>query len=244
MKIRIKFSKQGTMKFVGHLDVMRYFQKAMRRADVDIRYSEGFSPHQIMSFASPLGLGLTGSGEYLDIEVLSTGSSQEMKERLNAVMAEGVEILSYLRLPDDAANAMSLVAACDYTVRIHPDYESRLPMSPEAFFSGLASFIEHGNLEIIKKTKKGEKPMDIKPYIFEWRQLSDEPGCFLKLSSGSAANVKPELVLSAYGASLGLEFPSFAFLINREEIYALAGEENGEAGRCFLSLEEFGEPIE
>lgn len=63
MKIRIKFSKQGAMKFIGHLDTMRYFQKAMRRADVDIRYSEGFSPHQIMSFAAPLGVGLTGSGE-------------------------------------------------------------------------------------------------------------------------------------------------------------------------------------
>lgn len=59
MKIRIKFSKQGAMKFIGHLDTMRYFQKAMRRADVDIRYSEGFSPHQIMSFAAPLGVGLT-----------------------------------------------------------------------------------------------------------------------------------------------------------------------------------------
>ena len=70
MKIRIKFSKQGAMKFIGHLDTMRYFQKAMRRADVDIRYSEGFSPHQIMSFAAPLGVGLTGSGEYLDIEVV------------------------------------------------------------------------------------------------------------------------------------------------------------------------------
>ena len=64
MKIRIKFSKQGAMKFIGHLDTMRYFQKAMRRADVDIRYSEGFSPHQIMSFAAPLGVGLTGCGEY------------------------------------------------------------------------------------------------------------------------------------------------------------------------------------
>ena len=45
MKIRIKFRKQGAVKFVGHLDIMRYFQKVMRRADVDIRYSEGFSPH-------------------------------------------------------------------------------------------------------------------------------------------------------------------------------------------------------
>lgn len=62
LKVRIKFRKQGNMKFIGHLDIMRYFQKVMRRADVDIRYSEGFSPHQIMSFAAPLGVGLTSNG--------------------------------------------------------------------------------------------------------------------------------------------------------------------------------------
>lgn len=56
------------MKFIGHLDTMRYFQKAMRRADIDIAYSTGFSPHQIMSFAAPLGVGITSDGEYLDIE--------------------------------------------------------------------------------------------------------------------------------------------------------------------------------
>ena len=67
MKVRIKFAKSGVMKFVGHLDMMRYFQKAMRRADIDIKYSEGFSPHQIMSFAAPLGVGITSDGEYLDI---------------------------------------------------------------------------------------------------------------------------------------------------------------------------------
>ena len=58
MKIRIKFQKQGTVRFIGHLDVMRYFQKVMRRAEVDIRYSEGFSPHQIMSFAAARSLDL------------------------------------------------------------------------------------------------------------------------------------------------------------------------------------------
>ena len=76
MKIRIRFRKYGVMKFIGHLDTMRYFQKAMRRADVDIRYSEGFSPHQIMSFAAPLGVGITSDGEYLDIEAKSTKSTQ------------------------------------------------------------------------------------------------------------------------------------------------------------------------
>ena len=70
MKIRIKFKKHGTMKFIGHLDVMRYFQKAIRRSGVDICYSGGFSPHQVMSFAAPLGVGITSNGEYVDIEVL------------------------------------------------------------------------------------------------------------------------------------------------------------------------------
>ena len=58
MKLRIKFNKFGAVKFIGHLDVMRFFQKALRRADIDVAYSGGFSPHQIMSFASPLGVGL------------------------------------------------------------------------------------------------------------------------------------------------------------------------------------------
>ena len=78
MKIRIKFTKTGHLRFIGHLDVMRYFQKLMRRANVDIRYSEGFSPHQIMSFAQPLGVGDTSEGEYVDIEVFSSVFSEDI----------------------------------------------------------------------------------------------------------------------------------------------------------------------
>ena len=156
MKIRIKFSKQGAMKFIGHLDTMRYFQKAMRRADVDIRYSEGFSPHQIMSFAAPLGVGLTGSGEYLDIEVLSTDSSAEMVKRLNDTMVEGVEVLSYRKLPDDAENAMSIVAACDYTIVLRDDYENGLSMTAEEFYNGILDFIER-KPEYREKDEKGRE---------------------------------------------------------------------------------------
>lgn len=241
MKIRIKFSKQGNMKFIGHLDIMRYFQKAMRRADVDIRYSEGFSPHQIMSFAAPLGVGLTGSGEYLDIEVLSADSSSEMVRRLNGAMVEGMKVLSFKKLPDTAANAMSLVAACDYTIRLRDGYEETLSLTPEEFWNGLSDFIENGNLEIVKKTKKGEKQMDLRPYIYEYRSTENGQGIFLRLSSGSAANIKPELLLEAYCKSLGKEYPPFGFLINREEVYADTGSETDHQ---FIALEEFGEDIE
>ena len=98
MRIRIKFRKYGVMRFIGHLDIMRYFQKAMRRANIDIAYSEGFSPHQIMSFAAPLGVGITSDGEYLDIEAKSTKSTQESIAALNAVMVDGIEITQYVAL--------------------------------------------------------------------------------------------------------------------------------------------------
>ena len=241
MKIRIKFSKQGNMKFIGHLDTMRFFQKAIRRTGVDIRYSEGFSPHQIMSFAAPLGVGLTGSGEYVDIEVLSSGPSAEMVRRLNAAMAEGMEIISFKRLPDSAANAMSLVAACDYTVRLRPEYEDRLGAASE-FFAGLDAFLESGDLHIMKKTKKGEKELDLRPLIFEHRP-DEETGCFLKLSAGSAANIKPELVLETYCLAAGREYSPFAFQINRQEVYALQTDGDTK-GRRFIPLEAFGEDIE
>ena len=78
MEIRIKFAKYDTMKFISHLEVMRYFQKAVRRSGLDVAYTEGFNPHQIMSFAAPLGVGITSDGEYFDIEVHSTKSSKEM----------------------------------------------------------------------------------------------------------------------------------------------------------------------
>lgn len=246
MKIRIKFSKQGHMRFIGHLDIMRYFQKAMRRAEVDIRYSEGFSPHQIMSFAAPLGVGLTSDGEYMDIEVLSCETSEKMKNRLNSVMAEGMEILSFRRLPDNAANAMSLVAACDYTVRFSENGKPPAGNTEEDFFRKLEEFIRHGNLEVTKKTKKGEKQMDLKPGIYEARTEKGQDGTlsfFLKVSSGSTLNIKPEQVLEAFYHSMGMEYPMFDFRITRKEIYGET-DPGASAEKRFRTLESFGEEIE
>ena len=76
-KLRIKFSKAGSMKFISHLDLMRYVQKALRRAGIDVAYSKGYSPHQLLSFAAPLGLGDTSEGDYLDLQV---NTVQEEKE--------------------------------------------------------------------------------------------------------------------------------------------------------------------
>ena len=82
LKVRIRFSKKGPVKFVGRLDTMRYFQKAVRRAGLPAAFSGGYSPHMIMSFAAPLGVGVESEGEYFDLELSEDLPTEEVRQRL------------------------------------------------------------------------------------------------------------------------------------------------------------------
>lgn len=234
MKIRIKFSKQGVMRFIGHLDIMRYFQKAMRRAHIDIAFTEGFSPHMIMSFAAPLGVGLTSDGEYMDIEIRTPVSSEDAIRQLNEVMVEGMKVLSFRQIEEGkTGKAMSLVAAADYTVSFRPGYE------PEGDWqSKLDEFIQKDSILVLKKTKKSEVETDIRPMIYQLSVKDNK--VHMTLATGSAANLKPELVMSAFLKSEGLDLDPFALSVNRDEVYADIGTEEN---RKLASLESLGEDI-
>ena len=226
------------MKFIGHLDMMRYFQKAMRRADIDIKYSEGFSPHQIMSFAAPLGVGITSDGEYLDIEVNSTETTEQSIVNLNSAMVDGVKILEYKKLPDPAKNAMSIVAAADYKIYIKDGYEN--PCSVEEWRSRLNTFFyDRAEVLITKKTKKSEKVMDLKQLVYDFKiyRKENRPVFYLKVSTGSTDNLKPELVLASFYEYLRLEFDPLSIQIHRIDVYGRIDEK-------LVSLGQMGEIIE
>lgn len=171
MKVRIKFQKYGAMKFIGHLDVMRYFQKAFRRAGVDNEYSKGFSPHQIMSFAAPLGVGLTSDGEYVDVQLLSSDDPQVMMDRINAVMTEGFRVTGFHFLKEREENqkkvtAMALVSSADYLVSRKDGYPTEEKISsPELFRQKFEEFLNQKEIIVDKKTKTTEKAVDIRPMI-------------------------------------------------------------------------------
>lgn len=227
MKIRVKFTKSGPIRFIGHLDVMRFFQKALRRADIDVRYSEGFSPHQIMSFAAPLGLGDTSECEYMDIEVGQAPGSEEMKARLNAVSVEGIEILSCRMLPEKCKNAMASTAAADYRLSFREGYEP-----DAAFWDELNAFVQQPEIVIRKKTKKSEKEVDIRPLIQKFETA--EGRIFCRVTAGSEDNLKPERIVEAFCAASGRELPPFALQTHRVELYARDEQGN------LISLEDLG----
>jgi radical SAM-linked protein len=214
MKLRIKFSKHGVLKFIGHLDVMRYFQKAIRRAKIDVAYTTGFSPHQKMSFAAPLGVGVESNGEYMDIEVNSLTSSSELMAALNEQMADGIEILEVHLLPDDAGNAMASVAAAKYSIAFREGY---LPQ----FMSSIAveEFYSQPEIIVTKKTKKSEETFDMKPYIFELNFDEQNKILVMTVDASSSGNIKPSLVVKTLYDFNNTELDEFGLLITREETY-------------------------
>lgn len=235
MKVRIKFSKEGPMKFVGHLDTMRYFQKAVRRAGLPVAFSGGYSPHMIMSFAAPLGVGITSLGEYFDMELTEQVSTDEITDRLNREMVEGVKVISARKVEDGkAGKAMSLVAAADYMVEFREGKEPR-----ESWQNRIREFLSQDEILVTKKTKKGEKQMDIRPFIYKM-ELRDNR-VFLMLASASANYTKPETVMNTFFAWLGIELMPFAYMVQRLEVYADIGEEGGHK---FVTLEALGEEVE
>ncbi len=236
MFVRIRFAKYGAMKYIGHLDVMRFFQKALRRSKLDVKYTEGYHPHQIMSFAMPLGVGVTSDGEYMDIEMESAPSKEELIERLQATMTEGFEIIDAAFLGERIEgvhheNSMALVSMADYYVSVREGKE--VPWeNREDFEKKFDEFLAQPEITVNKKTKKSEKEMDIRPYIYsagfdrdayasETGHAEPDPyGVYLRLCAGSVMNIKPGLVMEAFTKFLGAEYDPFVFHVHRMNMYA------------------------
>lgn len=232
MKARIKFRKYGPLRFIGHLDVMRFFQKLMRRADIPVAFTEGYSPHMIMSFASPLGIGLTSDGEYLDIELTAPVDSAEAVKRMNAESVEGIEIVSLRRISDEKKmTGMTILAAADYLVSV------KSGSLPDEWKDDFRKFLEEPEIRVVKQTKRSEKEMDIRPLIFQW-EFRDDRIC-LQLAAGSSENLKPELVMRAFLAYCGIAEDTVNFAYHRLEMYADTGREEGR--RSLVPLESLGD---
>ena len=240
MKTRMRFVKCGSMKFIGHLDCMRFFQKAIRRAKLDVAYSKGYSPHPLMSFASPLGVGVTSDGEYIDVEFYSLPdlSMPELVTYLNQFMTDEIFVTDIEIMPDGFKNSMSLLIAADYMV-----VEKEAGVFPENWQEKWLSFMEQQEIVIEKKTKKSVKEVDIKPHILAWDFSMDAfaekngenygtlhcdyegNSLFMRLTSGSETNIKPELVMQAFYAFCESELEPYSYQIHRMQmIFKKKGE--------------------
>ncbi|CUX50796.1 TIGR03936 family radical SAM-associated protein [Clostridium sp. C105KSO13] len=234
MKARIKFRKYGALRFIGHLDVMRFFQKAMRRAGIPISFTGGYSPHMIMSFASPLGIGLSSDGEYFDIELKEAISGKEAVKQLNEVMVEGMEVISFRQISEEKKmTGMAIVAAADYLTIL------KKGSLPEEWVKKIPAFLEQPEIRIEKQTKRSVNEVDIKPMIYKFESSGD--GIYMQLAAGSVQNLKPGLVMEAFCRFLNIPWDFVDFQHHRLEMYADVGQG---VVRELKSLEDMGWEME
>lgn len=206
--IRVLFSKTGRARYISHLDLNRAMTRAMRRAEIPLWYTEGFNRHAYLTFAAPLSLGSQSVCERMDIRLCEAMEPDDLCDRLNAVMPEGLHILS-------AAPAVHKAGDLGFA-----RYRIALPYARAL----VERFLAQDSLPVEKKTKKGGfKTVDVRPAMADLA-LSDADGGTLldvTLPCGSADTVSPALVLTALHAFTGDEADCG---ITRLELYTAAGE--------------------
>ena len=224
IRARMRLAKYGPMKFIGHLELMRFLQKCLRRTDIDVHYSDGITPRMIMSTAMPLGLGLESSGEYVDLELGRPVSTEHALEQLRPMMPEGLEILDFRQVgeivPEGGGTAkkpekaMSVVAAAEYDVCFRDSYRP-----PGNWQQILLDFVGQEEIIWTKETKKGFRTLDMKPLIYAF-SITEDDHVQMCVCSRVGQNLRPEQLVGEALVRKGFQIPGDALQIRRVDLLA------------------------
>lgn len=226
MNIRIKFEKFSRARFIGHLDLMRYFQKALRRADLPLEFTKGFHPHPIMSFANPISVGLSSAGEYFDVRLKCDIDIDKAINDLNNVMMEGIQISEIIALPEKTKPSMSLVFKAAYTVYFNLNTSI---IEKDELDKAIETLLNKKEIIYEKQTKKSIVKKDIKPFIYElYTDYINEDnhyelpkGICIKMivKAGSEDNITPMPIINMLYDILDLNINDYKLGIHRDCIY-------------------------
>lgn len=217
MRALIQFAKRERLRFISHLDLQRFFQRALNRTGLPIAFSQGFNPHPVMSFASALAMGWTSEYEVLDVKLAQPMGRARTEEAMRAALPEDLAVIRARMVEDRFPAVMSLVRCADYRIRPLGDDAARILAAAEPFLQA-----EH--VPGVRKTKSGQREIDLRPLC---RSLRAEDGCLLaRLMLTEADTLKPDVLLGALANLAGVEPP-------RAQIHRL----------CLLGLDAGGEEV-
>lgn len=194
MIARVKYSKGEEVKYVGHLDSMRTFVRCIKRTCIPIKYSNGFNPRVQISFALPLGVGVTSDSEYFDLEIEKKMNETLLIGELNSVLPTGFRAQK-ITFVEDKKSLMSLVKEAVYEITIESEFE----------FSKIKDLFmqEEILLEKESKSKKGNQEINLKEYIIDIDFDENESKVIVHSTAGSVNNMNPQFVIQAIERYIG-----------------------------------------
>jgi radical SAM-linked protein len=194
MIVRAKYSKGEEVKYVGHLDSMRTFIRCIKRTCLPIKYSAGFNPRVQISFALPLGVGVTSESEYFDLELESKMNETLLMGELNSVLPVGFKIRE-VKFIEDKKSLMSLVKEAVYEISIEGAFEFS---KVEELFSQSEVMLEKES-----KNKKEMKEFNLKDYILDINFDEEKSKLIVHSTAGSVNNMNPQFVIKAIEKYIG-----------------------------------------
>ena len=202
-KIRLYFSKTGNAKYISHLDLARLFGRAFARIGIPVRYSEGYNPHMRLVFGPPLSLGYEGTKEILDFETEEEIGCDEIVGMFNKSLPSGISVNSAC----EPKTSIGDVAYAAYKIEMTTeDMDEKTVRSLNSLFCG-------GPIEVLKKSKSGEKITDIAPMvdsiIFELSGDGKKITVDAVLACSNSSNLNPEYIKSAAAKYLSIDFSGF-----------------------------------
>lgn len=196
MRMLFEFGKTGRLRYISHLDLQRFMQRALRRTDLPVAYSQGFSPHPQMAFASALAMGWSSDVEILDVKLTEAVDEEHAREQLDHALPPEMPVYR-ARLVDDRFPAMmAKLVWADYRIELEGE-------SAPAIIAAIDGYMAEENVIALRKTKSGEKPADIRKMTAELRAEGNT--LFARLMLTEQATVKPDLLLNTLAERAGVE---------------------------------------
>ncbi|MCY6484289.1 TIGR03936 family radical SAM-associated protein [Clostridium aestuarii] len=232
MRYLIKFTKDNSIKYISHLELMRTIHRMIRRAELPVEYSKGFNPHIILSIAQPLSVGVYSKGEYMDLNFNEETDEKYIKKKLNENVPTGIKILDVIKVREKINNskvpqAMAAIEAAEYELVLKCNNTKNI-------VEKLKELVKKKEWNIIKKGKKGEKEINIKPMIknFKYKIQEDELKVKTLVACGSKENLSAQL-LGQYIKNNMEDMNKDSFIhIERQEMFACESNK-------FVSLDKY-----
>jgi len=214
-RVRIRYSKGEAIKFISHHDEFRLWERALRRADVPLLYKQGFNPQPHIQFAAPLGVGITGDNELLDIILSPPTPVEVVAERLRATLPPGVVVRAVDEAPLAANALQNLIIGADYTIILFAE-AGEIPAA--LIEERIATFWQQETIWRERERKGKRYTYNLRPLVFELRDLgydaaAEEHRIFLRVQMRSGATGRPDEVVDALG------FDDLARTLRRDRIY-------------------------
>ena len=221
MRMIAEFEKMGRMSWFSHLDLQNTMQRALRRAQLPVAYSQGFNPHVLTSFATALSVGCQSRGEVMEVEMAGEISPEEFAEKLNACLPDGLKVRRCAPVPDSAPALMAKVAEAGYDITA-PNTD--LTQAVEAFLEAEEVMVE-------KRSKTKTRLVNIRPMVHEITCAFDGKDSRLSmvLEQTNANALKVELVMQALA-------PEQEFRFVRTALYAAGSD--GAREELFEAIQE------